>query len=145
MGGYLFGMLFVAVWSRSVCVTCIVVIYVNLETSTSTTSSFSLLLINRFVFLKTIRNYQQLAQHEQWLLNPVVDLRGGGTPVARHPSTGQNFFNFMGFFRKSIKYIGSAPQSEELVSPPMTSVGSAPGIGFVFYTYCCFSMNGLLQ
>ena len=40
--------------------------------------------------------------------------------------TDQDFFNFMGVFRKSIKYIGSVPTFKELAPPPTTSAGSAP-------------------
>ena len=50
----------------------------------------------------------------------------GGLP-AQAPSMDQNFFNFMGFLRKSIKCFGSAPPSKELLSPRMTNAGSAPG------------------
>ena len=33
----------------------------------------------------------------------------------------QNLFNFMGFFREYIKYIGSMPPSEGMAPPPTTS------------------------
>ena len=48
------------------------------------------------------------------------------------PSTDQNFFHFMRFFEKNIKYIrlvppfdGLAPPFEWLAPPPMTGPGSA--------------------
>ena len=47
----------------------------------------------------------------------------------RAPLTDQNCFNFMGFFKKSIKYVGSAPASKELAPPPTTSAASAPAEG----------------
>ena len=55
---------------------------------------------------------------------PVVDLGGGCSQHA--PPTDQHFFNFMGFFRKYTNILGRCP-TKRLVSPPMTSTGSAPG------------------
>ena len=55
----------------------------------------------------------------------MADLRGGA-PGARPPPTDRNFFNFMGFFTKYIKYNGSAPPPKGLAPSPTTSPGSAP-------------------
>ena len=56
-----------------------------------------------------------------WLTRamPVVDLRGGGTPGACHPSTAQNFLNFIWFF-------GKLWQNHRLAPPPTGNPGSVP-------------------
>ena len=62
-----------------------------------------------------------------WMILEIdVSGRSKGALTARAPAD-QNFFNFMAFLRKSIKYIGSSPPSKELVPLPTTNAGSAPG------------------
>ena len=55
--------------------------------------------------------------------------RGGALPV-RTPSKDQNFFNFMGFFRKCINILDQPPPNG-LAPPPMTSPGSAPDLYYL--------------
>ena len=49
----------------------------------------------------------------------------GGVLPARVSPMDQNFFNFMGFFRKCINILGRRPP-RGLAPPPTTSPGSAP-------------------
>ena len=60
----------------------------------------------------------------------MADVRGA---VSTPPPTDQNFFNFIGFFRKCIKYIGSAPPSKgsvpllrQILDPPLGSPRGSP-------------------
>ena len=55
---------------------------------------------------------------------PVADLREGAPGM--HRPMDQNFFNFMGFFRKCINILGRLPP-KGVDAPPMTSSGSTPG------------------
>ena len=51
------------------------------------------------------------------------------------PPTDQNFFNFMGFFRKCINILGRRPP-KGLAPPPTTSPGSAPAVCISYLKKC---------
>ena len=51
---------------------------------------------------------------------PTVAELGGGAPGARPPMD-QNFFNFMGFFRKCIHILGWHPLLRQVLDPPLAN------------------------